>query len=128
MYNNYLYHHGIKGQKWGIRRFQNEDGSFKSTGKQRYVNTTAKYREIKTEKRMSLSKMSTGKKVAIGAAAVAAVSGITVAALMGKNKSIRIERGKEMCGKYLSMSNNWQANADRAKAALDEYNRRINSI
>ena len=22
-----LYHHGIKGQRWGIRRFQNEDGS-----------------------------------------------------------------------------------------------------
>ena len=24
---NELYHHGIKGQKWGVRRFQNEDGS-----------------------------------------------------------------------------------------------------
>ena len=26
---NQLYHHGIKGQKWGIRRFQNYDGSRK---------------------------------------------------------------------------------------------------
>lgn len=28
-YDNYLQHHGIKGQKWGVRRFQNKDGSSK---------------------------------------------------------------------------------------------------
>ena len=27
-----LYHHGIKGQKWGIRRFQNPDGSLTPAG------------------------------------------------------------------------------------------------
>lgn len=32
MYNTYLYHHGIKGQKWGVRRFQNEDGSYTEAG------------------------------------------------------------------------------------------------
>lgn len=31
-----LYHYGIKGQKWGIRRFQNEDGSVTEAGKKRY--------------------------------------------------------------------------------------------
>jgi len=31
-----LYHHGIKGQKWGIRRFQNSDGSLTSEGMRRY--------------------------------------------------------------------------------------------
>lgn len=34
--NSYLYHHGIKGQRWGFRRFQNEDGSLTSVGKKRY--------------------------------------------------------------------------------------------
>lgn len=29
---NELYHHGIKGQKWGVRRYQNEDGSYTSEG------------------------------------------------------------------------------------------------
>lgn len=32
----YLEHHGIKGQKWGIRRFQSKDGPLTSEGKRRY--------------------------------------------------------------------------------------------
>lgn len=32
-----LYHHGIKGMKWGVRRFQNEDGSLTNAGKSRYA-------------------------------------------------------------------------------------------
>lgn len=31
-----LYHYGIKGQRWGIRRFQNEDGTYTTEGKKRY--------------------------------------------------------------------------------------------
>lgn len=31
----YLIHHGIKGQKWGIRRFQNADGTLTDEGKRR---------------------------------------------------------------------------------------------
>lgn len=35
-YNNTeLYHHGIKGQKWGVRRFQNKDGSLTPAGEKR---------------------------------------------------------------------------------------------
>ena len=30
---NELYHHGILGMKWGIRRYQNKDGSLTSVGK-----------------------------------------------------------------------------------------------
>ena len=35
MNNLYLEHHGILGQKWGIRRFQNNDGSLTDAGKKR---------------------------------------------------------------------------------------------
>lgn len=31
----FLYHHGIKGQKWGVRRYQNKDGSYTALGKAR---------------------------------------------------------------------------------------------
>lgn len=34
-YNEFLAHHGIKGQKWGIRRYQNMDGSLTTEGKRR---------------------------------------------------------------------------------------------
>lgn len=36
MSDGYLAHHGIKGQKWGVRRFRNEDGSLTKAGKERY--------------------------------------------------------------------------------------------
>lgn len=34
-YGNELYHHGVKGQKWGQRLYQNEDGSLTPLGKAR---------------------------------------------------------------------------------------------
>lgn len=37
MNNNQLYHHGIKGMKWGVRRYRNEDGTLTNAGKKRYA-------------------------------------------------------------------------------------------
>lgn len=33
---NELYHYGKKGQKWGVRRYQNADGTLTEAGKKRY--------------------------------------------------------------------------------------------
>lgn len=37
-YPSYLVHYGILGQKWGVRRFQNEDGTLTPEGIKRYSN------------------------------------------------------------------------------------------
>lgn len=35
-----LYHHGVKGQKWGVRRYQNADGTLTAAGKKRNKQTS----------------------------------------------------------------------------------------
>ena len=49
-YSNELYHHGILGQKWGVRRFQNKDGSYTEAGRTRYATKQTK-EELKYVKR-----------------------------------------------------------------------------
>lgn len=47
-YNDELYHFGVKGQRWGIRRYQNPDGSLTELGKKHYARQDkimAKYQE-----------------------------------------------------------------------------------
>lgn len=81
-----LAHHGILGQKWGIRRYQNEDGSYKPGARGRYDQAKANYKEAKKQYSRDVKnakkeykqsdeykakQKETAKKVAIGAAAIA---------------------------------------------------------
>ena len=50
---DYIAHHGIKGQKWGVRRFQNPDGSLTDAGRQRYY-TNPQYNKKPMSERYDL--------------------------------------------------------------------------
>lgn len=101
-----LAHYGIKGQKWGVRRFQYENGSYTPEGKERYgVKAVSDKKNSKNDKNALIAK-----KVLIGAGVVtlSAVAGY----LIFKNAS----RPK------ISFPNNWPKDAlvgDRSKDKLE---------
>ena len=48
-------HYGVKGQKWGIRRYQNEDGTLTKEGKERYDRDVRENKAKKKENRIDTS-------------------------------------------------------------------------
>lgn len=56
MENNSLYHWGIKGMKWGVRRYQNKDGTLTDAGKKRYDRDVQDNLSRKKDNRIDTSK------------------------------------------------------------------------
>lgn len=106
-HNNDLYHWGIKGMKWGVRRFQNKDGSLTPAGRKRQMSDDAQVaRSLKKKKVSELSnaelrklnerqslertyKQNNKSKIAIGLAATA-----TAISLLNKIGSMEDSIGK----------------------------------
>lgn len=45
-----LQHHGVLGMKWGVRRYQNFNGSYTKAGLKRFEKSAAEYEDLKTKK------------------------------------------------------------------------------
>ena len=51
-YDNYLFHHGVKGQKWGVRRYQDSEGHYTEIGRKRNIAANRIRRTEKTRKQV----------------------------------------------------------------------------
>lgn len=65
--DSYLEHHGIPGMKWGIRRFQNEDGSYTKAGLARYRYDEGEYNNAHAKYKLAKKayKEGTGDKISV---------------------------------------------------------------
>ena len=54
VHNGELYHWGIKGMKWGVRRYQNADGTLTDAGKKRYDRDFAENQARKKDNRINI--------------------------------------------------------------------------
>ena len=46
MNSNELMHHGIHGMRWGVRRYQNKDGSLTAAGRKRVDKLDSEYQRL----------------------------------------------------------------------------------
>ena len=80
--SDYLEHHGIKGQRWGVRRFQYENGSYTPAGEKRYDDVRDNNKKTKAAK-----KETRDPKKALKTAAIIGASAATAAlAIYGGKK------------------------------------------
>ncbi len=115
-YYEELYHFGIKGMKWGVRRYQNADGTLTSAGKKRYGDSS---RDVDKQYK-SLKKAVRRKRAVEAGSANRWMSGRAI----GPNSKVRIEQYErdkkawENTDQYKKAERQWKATSSRLDNAF----------
>ena len=92
MMENELYHHGVKGMKWGVRRYQNYDGSYTQAGMKRFRDAEAKYDKADTRYKQAKASYKAAKRNDDYQGTVGARSELTNAKLNRKMAKANMEK------------------------------------
>lgn len=92
MNSNELMHHGIHGMRWGVRRYQNKDGSLTAAGRKRINQLDSEYQRLTGKKLSKSSESNTVKKTS---AKPKKISEMTNEEIQEKINRIRLERTLE---------------------------------
>ena len=76
-----LKHHGIKGMKWGVRRYQNKDGTLTAAGKKRYSKLNIRDVDAQLQKNYGTAELAAGGVAAAYGSTLLAIPALAVGAL-----------------------------------------------
>lgn len=90
MNNTELYHHGVKGQQWGVRRYQNKDGSLTALGRKRASKLESQYEKV-TGKKIGSNPSDSSTETSVRSSKPKSISEMSNAEIQAKIDRIRLE-------------------------------------
>lgn len=121
--DDHLEHHGIKGQKWGVRRFENPDSTLTTKGKIRYGETSDLYNAKKGQLKSTMKSM--------GNTIAANVYGLNKKAYKNSNKtlsSMNAAKESEFRKKAEAHAQDMVKKSEAKKAYKEEYKKNLKDI